>query len=113
MDGRVVLGDVVVAIDGEWMQGMGFDVLKERIVGNIGTFVNLTFESVRYTSPRSPFYSKYSSPFTPPILHPSHFVSRTFTATARTAPTLHRFSAEARGLIKLLTTMPTGAKLKR
>ena len=84
MDGRVVLGDIVVAIDGEWMQGMGFDVLKERIVGNIGTFVDLTFESVRYIPP-SPFlqqiqlalHASHPSPlpsFTPPIS--SHALSQ-------------------------------------
>ena len=73
MDGRVVLGDIVVAIDGEWMQGMGFDVLKERIVGNIGTFVDLTFESVRYIPP-SPFLQQIQCPSCL-ILHPSHFLT--------------------------------------
>lgn len=49
----MALGDVVLSVDGESMQGQSISTLKQRIVGAVGSFVSISFDSVWYSHPSS------------------------------------------------------------
>ena len=42
-NGRIRPGDIIISVDGKSVEGQGIETLRDCIIGNIGTFVELSF----------------------------------------------------------------------
>jgi len=63
------LGDVVLSVNGESTQGMEADMLTDRIVGDVGTVVSITFDSAWCTPlPSPPYFLAPPTSFLPPLV---------------------------------------------